>query len=79
MESLQMQLLHLLQEDCRLPLEKLAVMTNATVETVATVIDDMERNGIILRYRGRRRAQPPGARPAPDPTGGAHPRPPHGL
>ena len=50
MESLQMQLLHLLQEDCRLPLEKLAVMTNATVETVATVIDDMERNGIILRY-----------------------------
>mgnify|MGYP006907462747 CR=1 FL=1 len=26
MQSLQMQLLHLLQEDCRLPLEKLAVM-----------------------------------------------------
>lgn len=50
MQSLQMQLLHLLQEDCRLPLEKLAVMTGSTVETVATVIDDMERNGIILRY-----------------------------
>ena len=50
MQSLQMQLLHLLQEDCRLPLEKLAVMTASTVETVATVIDDMERNGIILRY-----------------------------
>ena len=31
-------------------LEKLAVMTGSTVETVATVIDDMERNGIILRY-----------------------------
>lgn len=50
MQSLQMQLLHLLQEDCRLPLEKLAVMTGSTVETAATVIDDMERNGIILRY-----------------------------
>ena len=50
MQNLQMQLLHLLQEDCRLPLEKLAVMTDSTVETVATVIDDMERNGIILRY-----------------------------
>ena len=50
MQSLQMQLLHLLQEDCRLPLEKLAVMTGSTVETVATVIDDMERSGIILRY-----------------------------
>ena len=50
MQSLQMQLLHLLQEDCRLPLEKLAVMTGSTVETVATVIADMERSGIILRY-----------------------------
>ena len=50
MQSLQMQLLHLLQEYCRLPLEKLAVMTGSTVETVATVIDDMERSGIILRY-----------------------------
>ena len=53
MQSLQMQLLHLLQEDCRLPLEKLAVMTGSTVETVATVIDDMERSGIILRYAPR--------------------------
>ena len=50
MQSLQMQLLHLLQEDSRLPLEKLAVLTGSTVETVATVIDDMERSGIIQRY-----------------------------
>ena len=52
MQSLQMQLLHLLhlRISCRLPLEKLAVMTGSTVETVATVIDDMERSGIILRY-----------------------------
>ena len=53
MQSLQMQLLHLLQEDRRLPLEKLAVMTGSTVETVATVIDDMERSGIILSLRAR--------------------------
>ena len=50
MQNIQMQLLNLLQEDCRLSLEKLAVMTGTTVETVATVIEDMERNGIILRY-----------------------------
>ena len=50
MQNIQMQLLHLLQEDCRLSLEKLAVMTGTTIETVATVLDDMERNGIILRY-----------------------------
>ena len=50
MQNLQMQILHLLQEDCRLSLEKLAVMTSSTIETVATVIEDMERNGVILRY-----------------------------
>lgn len=50
MENLQMQLLHLLQEDCRLPLEKLAVMTGSSIETVATMIEDMERSGVILRY-----------------------------
>lgn len=50
MENLQMQLLHLLQEDCRIPLEKLAVMTGASLEAVATMIEDMERTGVILRY-----------------------------
>ena len=50
MQNLQMELLHLLQEDCRLPLEKLAVMTGASVEAVAEVIDDMEKRGVILRY-----------------------------
>ncbi|MCI6377214.1 MAG: Lrp/AsnC family transcriptional regulator [Clostridiales bacterium] len=45
-----MELLHLLQEDCRLPLEKLAVMTGASVEAVAEVIDGMEKQGVILRY-----------------------------
>ena len=50
MQNIQMQILNLLQEDCRLSMEKIAVMTGTTIETVATVIEDMERNGIILRY-----------------------------
>lgn len=50
MENLQMQLLHLLQEDCRISLEKLSVMTGASLEAVATMIEDMERTGVILRY-----------------------------
>ena len=50
MQNLQMQLLHLLQEDCRLPLEKMAVMTGATIEEVADAISEMEKRHIILRY-----------------------------
>ena len=50
MQNLQMQLLHLLQEDCRLPLEKLATMTGATLEETAEAIQKMEEDGVILRY-----------------------------
>ncbi len=50
MQNLQMQILSLLKEDCRLPLEKLATMTGSTVEQVAEMIDDMEKTGVILRY-----------------------------
>lgn len=50
MQNLQMELLQILKEDCRLPLEKLAVMTGATMETVAEAIQEMERTGVILRY-----------------------------
>ena len=50
MQNLQMELLQILKEDCRLPLEKLAVMTAATMETVAEAIQEMERTGVILRY-----------------------------
>lgn len=50
MQSLQMQLLHLLQEDCRLTLEQLATMTGSSVEAVGSMIDEMERTGVILRY-----------------------------
>ena len=51
MDKLDAALLELLQEDCRLPLEKLAVMTGQTIDTVAQAIDEMEKDGVILRYR----------------------------
>ena len=50
MKKLEMQLLDLLQEDCRLPLEKLAVMLGASVEEVAATIDRREEERVILRY-----------------------------
>ena len=45
-----MELLQILQEDCRVPLEKLATMTGAPLEEVAQTIDQMEKSGVILRY-----------------------------
>ena len=48
--KLDMELLDLLREDCRLPLEKLAVMTGASVAEVAEAIERMERERVILRY-----------------------------
>ena len=50
MENLQIELLHLLQQDCRMPLEKLAAMLDQTPEAVAGMIDDMEKRRVILRY-----------------------------
>jgi DNA-binding Lrp family transcriptional regulator len=50
MQGLQMQLLEILREDCRIPLEKLAVMTGSTISDVAQAIDDMESRRVILRY-----------------------------
>lgn len=50
MESLRMQLLTLLKEDCRQPLEQLATLTGSDVEQVASCIDQMEQEGVILRY-----------------------------
>ncbi len=48
--STEMELLALLQQDCRLPLEKLSVMTGKTMEDVAECIQDLEKRGVILRY-----------------------------
>lgn len=50
MKKLETQLLELLQEDCRLPLEKLAVMLGTSAETVAETIDRLEESRVILRY-----------------------------
>ena len=50
MTKLDTDLLDLLREDCRLPLEKLAIMTGATVEEVAQTIDRLEESHVILRY-----------------------------
>lgn len=50
MTKLETDLLDLLREDCRLPLEKLAIMTGSTVEEVAQTIDRLEESHVILRY-----------------------------
>ncbi len=50
MTKLENELLELLREDCRLPLEKLAVMTGATLQEVAAAIGELEEKKIILRY-----------------------------
>ena len=50
MTKLETSLLDLLQEDCRLPLEKLAVMTGSTLEKVAEAVESLEKNHVILRY-----------------------------
>lgn len=46
----EMELLTLLQQDCRLSLEQLSVMTGRPMEEVAECIQSMEKNGVILRY-----------------------------
>ena len=50
MQSLKMQILEILSEDCRQPLERMATMTGAPLEEVAQTIDQMEKSGVILRY-----------------------------
>jgi len=50
MEALHKQILDILLENCRTPLETIAVMTNTTVESVADAISDMEKQQIILHY-----------------------------
>ena len=50
MTKLEMDLLEILKEYCRLSLEKLAVMTGATTTEVAETIDNLEKSRVILRY-----------------------------
>ena len=50
MTKLETQLLDMLAVDCRLPLEKLAVMSGASVEEVAETIDRLEQQHVIVHY-----------------------------
>ena len=50
MTRLETQVLDLLREDCRLPLEKLAVMLGVSTEEVAETIASLERRRVILHY-----------------------------
>ena len=50
MQSLKMQILEILSEDCRQPLERIAVMTGATLAQVAQAIDELEQERVILQY-----------------------------
>ena len=51
MNDMKQKLLNLMQEDCRIPLEKLSVMLGTTMEETAQAIEEMENDGTILRYR----------------------------
>ena len=50
MTKLETELLEMLKEDCRLPLEKLAVMCGVDVAEVAETIDRLEKRHVILHY-----------------------------
>ncbi len=50
MTKLETSLLEILREDCRTPLEKIAVMTGASLDEVAAAIESLEERKIILRY-----------------------------
>ncbi len=50
MKKLESDLLELLKEDCRLSVDKLAVMTGATPEEVSEAIRRLEEERVILRY-----------------------------
>lgn len=50
MQALKMQVLEILCEDCRTPLERIATMTGASMANVAQAIEEMEQDRIILHY-----------------------------
>ena len=50
MTRLENALLEILKEDCRIPMEKMAVMTGASIEETAAAIQELEEKRIILRY-----------------------------
>ena len=50
MTKLETSLLDILKEDCRISMEKMAIMTGATLEEVGAAVDTLEQKKIILRY-----------------------------
>ena len=50
MQSLKEQILEILSEDCRIPLERLAVMTGTELAQVAQAVDELEQDRVILQY-----------------------------
>ena len=50
MQTLKAQILEILNEDCRTPLERIAVMTGQELATVAQAVDELEKDRVILQY-----------------------------
>jgi DNA-binding Lrp family transcriptional regulator len=50
MDAMKTQILDLLGEDCRLSLERMAVMLGTTLPQVAETIEEMEKERVILGY-----------------------------
>ena len=51
MNGHQKRVLDLLNENCRIPLEQMAVMLGMDIQEAAGIIDTLEKDGIILSYR----------------------------
>ena len=50
MQALKAEILEILNQDCRIPLERIAVMTGKELPLVAQAIDELERDRVILQY-----------------------------
>ncbi len=50
MTHLESHVLEIMREDCRLPLEKIAVMAGASLVETAQAVRSLEENKIVLRY-----------------------------
>ena len=50
MQTLKNEILEILSQDCRTPLERIAVMTGRGLSLVAQAIDELEKDRVILQY-----------------------------
>ncbi len=50
MKKLQSQILAILEEDCRYTPAKIAVMLEKTEQEIVDAIEEMEKNGVIVKY-----------------------------